>query len=365
MAATRNGVLHQGAFGSREAGTDQPVLVDTIFRIASMTKPVTSVAVMQLVEQGQVALDASVADYLPELAHLKVLDGFDEEEMPKLRDAVRPPTIRELLSNTSGYAYGMWNEDIRRFARQNLWGIESRRERIIQMILASDPGTRWEYGPGTTILGLVVEQVSGLTLEVYFHRHIFSPLGMHDTFYQVPAEKWNRVASMHLRQTEDNRVTPEPNDPEPPQISFFPGEGELYSTGPDYLRFVRALLSGGELDTARILNAESVELMGRNQIGEFRAGEMTTANPTITNDVHLFPGATNKFGFGFLINARPVPGGRDAGSLMWGGLFNTYFWIDRQKGVGGVVLTQLLPFADTEVLQLVDDYERAVYALPR
>jgi CubicO group peptidase (beta-lactamase class C family) len=290
------------------------------------------------------------------------LEGFDVAGRPRFRAASRPPTIRELLCHTSGYAYGMWNENLRRFdpavPRQY-------RDDFIRLPLASDPGTRWEYSPGAAFLGLVIEKVSGLTLEAYFQRHIFGPLRMHDTFYQVPADRWPRVVSRHHRRAGDGAVIAQPKEAAPPRLTFFPGDGTLHSTGPDYLRFVRAFLNGGELDGERIAKPETIEMMCRNQIGDFRAGEMPSAMPALSHDVHLFPGATNKFGFGFLIHARPVPGGRSAGSLMWGGLHNTYFWIDREQGVGGVVLTQVLPFADPVVLDLVTDYERAIYALPR
>lgn len=363
VAAAGGRVVHQAAFGMRDAGTGQPMRLDSLFRIASMTKPVTSVAVMQLVEQGRLELDASVARYLPELAHPQVLEGFDPGGQPRLRVARRPPTLRELLANTSGYAYSIWNEDLRRY--EAVVKIPWDRSRYPRLPLASDPGTRWEYSPSTAVLGQVVEAVSGLTLEAYFRRHIFEPLGMNDTFYQAPSNKWERLTRVHRRRA-DGVVEPgPPSPPSPPVVTSFAGDGGLLSTAPDYLRFVQALLNGGELDGVRVLQSQSVGEMCRNQIGGFRAGEMKSFAPDSSFDVHLFPGATNKFGLGFLINTEPVPGGRAAGSLMWAGIFNTYFWVDRQNRVGGVVLTQLLPFADPTVLGIVEEYERAIYSLPR
>ena len=327
IAASPDRILYQGAFGDKNVETREPMQLDTIFLIASMTKPVTSVAVMQLVEQGKVSLDTSIGKYLPELAHPKVLEGYDGDGNPQLRDAARPPTIRELLSNTSGYAYSIWNDDIRRYEAEAK--LPGGRDKFAQLPLATAPGTRWEYSPSTDVLGILVETVSGLTLEEYFQRNIFAKLGMEDTFFQIPADKWNRVASQHKRQPDGAYGVSTPLPAEPPIVTFYSGGGGLRSTAPDYIRFVRAMLNGGELDGARILEPATVDLMAENQIGEFEAGEMITVAPDLSNDVHLFPGATNKFGLGFLINAEPVPGGRAQGSLMWAGLYNTYFWIDR------------------------------------
>lgn len=364
VAATGDRVLHEGAFGRADLESEEPLKLDALFRIASMAKPITSVAVMQLMEQGKVSLGASADRYLPELAKLKVLEGFDDQGQPRLRNAARPPTIRELLSNTSGYAYTGWNEDMRRYL--DMERKAGRGVTALDYPLVSDPGTRWEYGPSTRVLGLIVEKISGANLEEYFREHIFIPLGMNDTLYQVPADKWSRITRLHARQQNGGVAISGPKPgPNPPQVRQFHGDGGLVSTGPDYLRFVRAMVRGGELDGARILKEETVDLMGRNHIGGFRAGEMISASPELSYDVHLFPGATNKFGYGFLLNAEPVTGGRAAGSLMWAGAFNTYFWIDRTQGVGGVVMTQIRPFADPVVLQLLEAYEKAVYALPR
>ena len=360
MAANSRDILFQGAFGFKDAHQSEAIQSDTIFRIASMTKPITSVAVMQLVEQGRIELDKGIGDYLPELANPKVLEGFDDAGSPRLRAARRAPTIRELLSNTSGYAYGIWNDDIRRF--EDAAKLPSGRARFPLLPLASDPGSRWEYSPSTDILGLLIESESGLSLEAYFRENIFQPLGMQDTFFQVPAEKWGRAIPYHVRRPDGGFTLESPLPDEPPQVAFFSGGGGLSSTAPDYIRFVRTLLNGGELDGARILEAETLNEMARNQIGDFEAGEMMSLEPRLSADVHLFPGAKDEFGLGFLINAQPVAGGRSAGSLMWAGLYNTYFWIDRENDVGGVLMTQMLPFADPAILETLERFETAVYA---
>ena len=360
-AASPEGVIHQGVFGKKSEESGEPMRADTIFRIASMTKPATSVAVMQLVEQGKVSLDESVGAYLPELKNPKVLEGFDSDGKPRLRGATRPPTIRELLSHTSGYAYSIWNEDMGRY--ESSVELPSGRDRLWKLPLASDPGSRWEYSASTDILGVLVEAVSGMTLEAYFQNNIFQPLGMEDTTFQMPAAKWSRVAATYQRGPDGSLgPTARPLPDAPPPVTFFGGGGGLYSTAPDYIRFLRALLGDGRLNGADLLKPETVALMSQNQIGELDAGTMTSFRPETSANVNLFPNSKDKFGLGFLINTQPVEGGRAAGSLAWAGLFNTYFWIDREKNVCGVLLTQVLPFADPTVLAVLEDYERAVYA---
>ena len=278
--------------------------------------------------------------------------------------AKRPPTVRELLSNTGGLAYPFWNGNLLRFEQEKQ---RLPMDKATLRPFVSEPGTRWEYGPGTDVLGQVVEKVSGLTLEDYFRKHIFAPLGMDDTFYQVPANKWDRAVRIFHKRQPDGSLVAEGSREEslvPPKVTQFHGDRGLRSTGPDYLRLIQAFLNDGELDGVRILKSETVDLMCQNHIGDLRAGEMVSVVSQISNDVHFFPGE-NKFGLGFLINAEAVLGGRATGSLMWAGAANTYFWIDRKQGIGGVVMTQLGPFGDATVLKLVDAYEKAIYAISR
>jgi CubicO group peptidase (beta-lactamase class C family) len=362
MVADTNGVTYQAALGERDTPQHLPMALDTIFRIASMTKPITSVAVMQLVESRRVKLDEPAATYLPELAQVQVLDDFDATtKTANLRPPKSPPTVRQLLTHTSGYAYEFFDTKMQAYVATGavpsaLQGDDS----FLEAPLIFDPGTRWEYGISSDVLGRLVEKVSGQSLADYFRQHIFEPLGMTDTFFDVPAEKQPRVTATYLRAPDGGFMEP-PQRPFTP-VKFFSGGGGLYSTAADYMKFERMLLAGGQLGDKRILRSETVAEMGRNQIGELRLVPLTSLLPMIAKNPIRIPGALDTFGLGFGINSRPVEGARAAGSLSWAGIENTYFWIDPARKLCAVILMQILPFSDDPAVSAAEEFERAVYS---
>jgi methyl acetate hydrolase len=229
--------------------------------------------------------------------------------------------------------------------------------------LLFDPGERWHYSTSTDVVGRLVEVVSGQKLEDYFRQHIFAPLKMSDTSYNVPQDKTARLVAAQQRAGDrmDGAIvlqTPQPGLTIPAPI----GGGGLASTASDYGRFVRMLLNGGELDGARVLKAETVTLMGQNHIGAVSVPALKTALPR-SADFSFIADGRDKWGLGFLITVDQVPGKRSAGSLSWGGINNTYFWIDPSRGIAGVILMQYLPFADAKALAVYDAFERGAYQL--
>jgi methyl acetate hydrolase len=360
MVATADGVVYQGAFGKRDVRAGVAMTSDSIFRIASMTKPVTSVAVMQLVERGVLKLDDPAGKYVPELAQVKVLEGFNKATgKPILRPPATPVTIRHLLTHTSGFGYEFSNRDIGDLvAARVIPSMSEGGDGFLKAPLAFDPGSRWQYGISTDWLGKLVEKVRGQSLDEYFRQNIFAPLGMPDTYFNVPASKEARLVTIHERQ-DNGSLLEMPHQP-PQPVRFFSGGGGLYSTASDYLRFTRMLLGGGQLEQARVLRAETVALMGQNQIGDLVLEPIGSLMPKLVKD-RAFPPASNKFGLGLMIYSKPVEGGRSAGSLAWGGIYNTLFWIDPNQKVCAVILMQFLPGADDEATALEADFERAVY----
>ena len=365
MAATDRGPLYEGAFGRRALDGPEPMTLDSVFRIASMTKAITSVAAMQLVEQGKLALEAPVPDIDPTLGAPRVLEGFDAAGAPRLRPAKRPITLRHLLTHTAGFGYDMWDPAVGRYLAAA--GVPARgtgHVASIRVPLVFDPGERWEYGINTDWVGRLVEAASGRPLDAYFRERIFAPLGMADSGFVTTAEQRARQARLHQRQA-DGTLAPQPLEPPAAAAEFWSGGGPLYSTGRDYLQFLQMLLHGGAWNGARLLRPETVALMHRNHTGDLPAGVMRTARPEMSNDVDFFPGARIRWGLGYMLNLDPGPSGRSAGTVSWGGIFNTYYWLDPVRRVTGLVMTQILPFADPRVLALYGRFERAVYeALP-
>jgi len=359
MAATEGGVIYGGAFGLRDLAAGPSMTLDTVFRIASMTKAVTSVAAMQLVEQGKLHLDEPIGKVLPELAAPQVLDGFDSSGKPQLRPTRRPIALRHLLTHTAGFGYEIWNPQLGRYVEvtgnpEFLTG----KLAALRAPLVFDPGERWEYGINIDWAGRAVEAASGQSLDTYFREHIFAPLGMTDTGFVASADQAARLVRVHRRASDGSL---EPLSFERPPGEFFSGGGGLISTGHDYLVFLQMLLHQGRYNGAEVLRPETIALLEQNQLGELQLGVMKTAMPELSNDVDLFPGVRCGHGLANVINLQPGPDGRSAGTMTWAGLFNSYYWIDPQKRVAGVILTQILLFADSSAVRLYREFERGVY----
>jgi len=360
VVVNREGVLYEGAFGKRNLTTGAPMTIDTVCWIASMTKAITGACTVQLVEQGKLDLDAPAEQWVPMLKEAQVLEGWDAEGKPKLRPPTRPITLRQLLTHTAGFSYEFWNADILRYQQvMGVPNIASGRIAALKTPLLFDPGERWEYGISIDFAGLAVEAVSGQKLSAYMQDHLLGPLGMNDTAFKIRPDMRARLATIHAR-GEDGALAPMefelPQDPE-----FDLGGGGLYGTAGDYARFVRMVLNRGELDGVRVLDAETVDLMCQNAIGDLRVTPMKTVMPQFSNDAEFFPGLPKGWGVTWQVNLEPAPTGRSAGSLQWAGIANSYFWIDPVRGIGGVYMTQILPFADTKSLPLFEAFETEVY----
>src|SRR6187399_1758418 len=358
LVTDRDRVLYQSAFGVADVSTGRPLTSDALFRIASMTKPITSVALMQLIEQGRLGLDDPAEKYLPELVGLKVFVSFDAATGAyQLRPASRPATVRHFLTHTSGLAYPFTSATWRDFKPK------AGETYPFGGPLLFEPGTRWHYSTSTDVCGKLVEVVSGQKLEDYFRQHVFAPLKMDDTSYNVPEAKGPRLVAQQQRAGARMDGDIELQKPQLGLTIAAPiGGGGLASTADDYGRFVRMLLNGGTLDGARVLKAETVALMGQNHIGAVSVPALKSALPRSADFTFIADGR-DKWGLGFLITADQVPGKRSPGSLSWGGINNTFFWIDPTRGIAGVIMMQYLPFADAKALAVYDAFERGTYQL--
>jgi methyl acetate hydrolase len=359
-AATGSETIYQGAFGKRDLGKDDAMTADSVFWIASMTKAITTAAGMQLVEQGKLSLDEPIGKILPDLASPQVLEGFDASGNPKLRPAKGAITLRQLMTHTAGFVYELWSGDKATYLEKTgTPGITTCQNAALKTPLAHDPGTRWDYGTNIDFVGKAVEAVSGKRLDAYLRDNLLAPLGMNDTGFKISDSMRKRLVGMHAR-------TPEGLAPIPFELEqnpeFHMGGGGLYGTAADYIKFTQMILNKGKGGGNQVLKPETVALMGQNNIGALEVNRLTTAAPIYTNDVDLYPGMVKKWGLSFLINTAKTPEGRSPNSLAWAGLANTYFWIDPARNVSGVILMQLLPFADRICLEAFAGFERGIYA---
>jgi methyl acetate hydrolase len=361
VAADDRNIIYEGAFGRRAVDKPEPMTLDSVFRIASMTKAVTGTAAMQLVEKGLIGLEQPMGDVLPVIRNVQVLEGFDGDGTPRLRDPKGPVTLRQLLTHTSGYGYDIFNPDLARYiAVTGLPSILSRKNDALRLPLIFDPGSRWEYGIGIDLVGKVIEEVTGHDLEDYFRRHILDPLGMHDTSFLLRNDMARRLVGTHMRGPDGKPVAIPIDSLE--AAEFHTGGAGLFSTAPDYITFTRMLLAAGTYNGVEVLKPETVKLMARNAIGDLNVPMVRSNNPALALEVETFPGQVKKWGLTFLINTEDIEGFRSAGSLTWGGVHNTYFWIDLKKRITAVALMQILPIGDPHVQETMIAFERTLYA---
>jgi CubicO group peptidase (beta-lactamase class C family) len=346
IVVDREGVLYQGASG---------LPANAIFNIASMTKPVTSVAIMMLAEQGKLKIDDPVSKYLAGYDKLQVISKFNAADATyETRPAKTVMTIKQLLSHTSGIGYSFTNPieyALVNKTKKGEW----------ELPLLDDPGTKFNYSASTRVLGFIVEKVTGSPLEPWYQEHIFRPLGMVDTSYAVAAGKQARLAPQFTRANGKMEPLPAPTVPATPTAPFR-GDGGLYSTVEDYSKFVRMLLNDGTLGHTTILSPASVRLMGQNAMGSIFVQLQPDADRQRTKPFPLGAGK-DKFGLGFQIAADDpsTRGFRSPGSMSWAGIFNTEFWVDPVKKIGGVHMMQLLPFYDDGAIRALRGFEETVY----
>ncbi|MDN3517866.1 serine hydrolase domain-containing protein [Aquisalimonas lutea] len=361
----RGETAYYDAAGYLDVESKTPVAPDSIFRIYSMTKPVTSVAAMMLYEQGAFQLDDPVARFLPEFRNMQVLVGGDADN-PQYEPAHGLITMRHLLTHTSGLTYDFFRTSpVDALYREHGISFATGRTDLADMVrqlaempLLFHPGRQWNYGVSTDVLGRVVEVLSGEALDAFFARHIFEPLGMPDTAFAVPEDKLDRFTAMY---TSSTMLPPPSMGPEPTEVlpepvgglqlfdgaagrfqapaRMFSGGGGLTSTMNDYLRFCRMLRGGGELDGVRLLGRKTVDFMRSNHL----PGSMEDMGEPRFNNSHM--GAGCGFGLGFCVVLDPARAQTmgSPGEYFWSGMANTQFWIDPVEDLVVIQMAQLMP----------------------
>ncbi|WP_108658304.1 serine hydrolase domain-containing protein [Acuticoccus kandeliae] len=363
MVSDRNGNIYEGAAGERVLGGGDAMTTDSVFALFSTTKAITGTAVLQLVEDGRLDLDAPAGTYVPDIDKLQVIEGFDDAGEPRLRAPKRRITTRMLMLHTAGLGYDIFNSTYNRLAQEKGQpSVIEASKRCLMTPLLFDPGEEWEYGSNLDWCGQVVEAITGKRLGEVFEERIFGPLGIVDTTFSLNDRLRQRLAGMHSR-GEDGSLTPMefelPSDPE----VHMGGHG-LYGTVGDYMKFIRMWLNDGRGPGGRVLKSETIEMAVRNGLGDKKVKMLPGVIPSLSNDAEFFPGLSKSWALSFMLNDDTAPTGRPAGVLGWAGLANLFFWIDRQNGHGGFWATQILPFGDPVSFGKYLEFETAAYAVP-
>ena len=361
VVTDRAGDLYAGAAGMRESGGTAAMTPDSVFAIFSTTKAVTGTAVLQLVEDGRLDLDAPAKRYAPAIGALQVLDGFDADGRPRLRAPRRDVTTRMLLLHTAGFGYDFFNAAYNRLATDHGQpSVITASHASLATPLLFDPGEAWEYGSSIDWAGQVVEGIAGRRLGEVMRERILDPLGMDDTAFAMSPSMRDRLVTMHQR---DAAGALQPlrgfELPQAPEVQM--GGHGLYSTPLDYAKFIRMWLNDGAGPRGRVLKPETVAMAERNGLGDLKIKGLPGIIPALSNDAEFFPGMPKSWALTFMVNEEDAPTGRPAGSLAWAGLANLYYWIDRRNGIGGFWATQIFPFADPASVGGYLDLETAVY----
>jgi len=338
MVARRGKIVHFASVGHYGIDNDKPLEKDTLFRIWSMTKPVTAVAMMMLYEEDKFQMNDPVSKYLPELANLTLFrDGEPTEESFN-------PTIEQLLTHTAGFTSGYRPDtevvdglyrDADLFAGADLDDFVSK---LAKLPLSFEPGTRYHYSVAFDILGAIIEKLSGQSLDVFFRERIFLPLEMHDTFFSVPDEKLDRLASNHYWDREQNKLVIPPSDSSYSDVTLFSGGGGLVSTAMDYMVFCEMLRSGGSYNGTRILGPKTIQYMTADHL----TPDVRFNGATEFPESHLYKGQSNGLGFGVMMEPALSEVISSAGAYSWGGAAGTKFWIDPEEDLVAILMTQLM-----------------------
>lgn len=361
MITNRESNIYEGAAGLRKIDGDTAIDTNDAFAIFSTTKAITATAVLQLVEEGKLDLDAPASDYAPDIGTLKVIEGFDDAGEPILRAPKRPVTTKHLLLHTGGFGYDFFSETYNRLAQEKGQpSVITASKASIMTPLQFDPGDRWEYGTNMDWAGQVVEGITGRRLGEVFQTKIFEPLGINDMTFELNDGLRKRLAAMHARGA-DGSLTPMDFElPDKPEVHM--GGHGLYGTVGDYMKFIRMWLNDGMGSNGRVLKPETVAMAEKNHLGEMKIGMLPGVIPSLSNNAEFFPGLSKSWSYSFMVNDEDAATGRPAGALGWAGLANLFYWIDRKNGYGGFWATQILPFGDPASFTGYMEFESKFYA---
>ena len=350
LVSNKRDILYHKGFGKQSVAKDLDMDPDSFFRIFSMTKAITSVAVMMLFEEGLLSLDDPASLYVPAYGNRPIFDSFNDAGSDfSTKRTDNEITIRHLLTHTSGFGYGFKSETV-----EMLKTLTGKGEHKLPLMF--EPGSEFLYGPSTHVLGRVIESISGKSLDVFFKEKIFEPLGMENTFFELPDSGYERLVTTHERKRDSLE---ELRNPEKLPV-ILRGDYGLISMGGDYAKFLQMLLKVAAGGQSQLIKPSTFAFMAENQIGEISLPQ----DPGAMNyRSRPFPrgGCKDKFGLGFQISVDEAPGLRPKGCLSWSGIQNTFFWIDSKNEIAAVLLMQVDPYADEVCIATLLGFEQAIY----
>ena len=359
LVARRGQAVYFNSLGMKSLETQRSNEKDDIFVAASMTKAITSVALMTLYEEGKFSLDTPISDFIPEFKNASVINEFDKETLSfRSIPLIKPITIKHLLTHTSGIGYAFLDKRLKALSTK-FGGISPRKnlkdnmQFFTQLPLLHQPGESWTYGYGTDVLGYLIEVLSNMPLDSFLEKKIFKPLLMQDTHFHLPQEKIQRFTTRYMKTIGNRLIALPKTTPDKSRNLFLSGGGGLLTTALDYGRFLQMLLNEGELEGKRVLKEETVQLMTQNHIDRLLVRERE----------FLFLNGMEKFGLGFMIHTPESVRHRkiNPGSYGWAGSYNTWYWVDPKAELFGILLTQVIPFSDQESVRLYEQFQNIVY----
>jgi len=359
MISSKDEMLYKGHFGYLDLESKTLVDDNSLYRIASMTKAVTSTCIMQLIEKGKLSLDSELKHFFPEVSSKKIIEGFDEKDQPIYSEPSNDILIKHLLSHSSGLGYEMWNKNISKLVQKgDLVSMMTNKREFLEAPLLFNPGSSWEYGIGIDWLGVLVEEITGLSLQEYMKKNIFDPLEMSDTGYDLPSTQHARVAKVYNRAEDSFSEIPFGVSE---KYDFYSGGGGLISNIHDYSAFLKIFLNEGKGNGAQILEEDSVKIMLSSFNREIKMRKLETSAPPLTEDMVIMAGIEKSWSPGFMINHETSQSGRPKDSAGWAGLFNSYFWIDTQNNMVSIILMQMLPFLEKGCVEILEHFEDSIY----
>ena len=358
-------ILYEGYYGFKNINTQERINHNTLFRIASMTKPITSLCILQLIERGSINLDTNIEDISEKYKKIQIINSF-EANNPIYTNPTNKIKIKHLLNHTAGYGYEIWDKEINELVTLKLLNsLFDDDSDFLNAPILFNPGSEWKYGINIDVLGDLVEKITNQKLGTFMNENIFKKINMTKTSFDLTKEDFENIAIKHSINKKNGYIIEDDelefhNSKKSNQ--FHAGGGGLFSTPRDYSKFMQIFLNQGKLNNHTLLSKENFKNMTTNQIGSLNTNKLNSVMPDISNIADFNPEIQKKFSYGFMINTEKTNEGRPKNSLFWTGLLNTFFWIDLENKIAASIFMQTNPYFSKECVEVFKNFEKKIYS---